>query len=174
MNRLRPVVDQIMFPNYYRRIQFAALGLADQGLASYGSCAIWLKSDMIENRASVFDSNTLIWLLDKSPRFEEILDVSPGYRATWGDRARLAVAKLAPLIRHGLSIDEFDDVLLHRGANTKEDDFIEVHIWGKLTSWTIQSVHLGEGKDDTEHLYLNSIRDILHHQHIPVMGGGSA
>jgi hypothetical protein len=167
LNRMRPIVDQSIFPNYYRDIQFAGLSLSQHGLTNYGSCSISLKSEMIEHRATVFDNNILTWMIGRNPNLTEFLDIPPGHRATWTDRARLAVAKLATLLHCDFSEDAFGELLLRCGTDSTDDDFIEVHLWGKITTLTIESISLGIGTTRLERTYLSAIRDILTKLEIP-------
>ena len=67
----------------------------------------------------------------------------PGRRATWDQRSRLCVAKLAEAIHAGTTPSDFPDLLLHQGATSEDDRFVEVHIWGSLTARTCERVILG-------------------------------
>ena len=55
----RPAADQILFPYYAKHIKFAALSLDGRGLTHYGSYAIVLNEEMIAERATVFEENSL-------------------------------------------------------------------------------------------------------------------
>lgn len=60
-----------------------------------------------------------------------------GHRATWSERARLCVAKLADRIKPTIRREQFSQLLLHPGRSPKQDGFVEVHIWGPMTIRTI-------------------------------------
>jgi len=63
-----------------------------------------------------------------------------GYRATWGDRAKLCVAKLSLRIDSTTNSDKYSKLLLLKGATSKDDEFVEVHIWGPMTVLTMERV----------------------------------
>lgn len=130
-DRARKSVDATFFPYYEDQIHFAALSLSGQGPASYGECSLVLHNTAIAHRASVFEENTLVFCR------KHVIAVgqSPpcGYRATWLDRADLAIAKLHAEIQPGTVTDNFDDILLKQKGGTDQDEFLEVHVYGTLT-----------------------------------------
>jgi len=140
-NTLRPRADATLFPGYFQHIRSAALSLDGTGVASYGGCTIVFREEMIAHRATVFDENSIL-AVERRLASGDVSSVVPrhitrdlprGYRATWPDRAKLAVAKLGPRITPGMSPQEFPEVLLRQASDSADEQFIEVHIWGSMT-----------------------------------------
>jgi len=138
---LRPVADESLFPYYRDKIRFAALTLDCQGLPGYGQCFLVLRTDMIAHRASVYEENSVRFF---SKRFRPGLDDEPrlprGYRATWGERGKLSVAKLAEKIDASTPPGAYSGILLRPGSASEDDDFVEVHVWGPMTIRTLERV----------------------------------
>ena len=93
----RETVDSLLFNYYKEHIRFAALSLNGRGLDNYGECHFVLKDRMIAHRATVFEENSIVFM----DRHEVVVTKGPprGYRATWPERGRLAVAKLARRVK---------------------------------------------------------------------------
>lgn len=127
-DRWRRMADATLFPLYEERIRFAALALDGVGVQSYGECSLVLRDELIAHRASVFEENSAVFLRDRG------YQLPPGYRASWEDRSRLAVAKLAPAVHAGTLPADFPGLLVRQGPTAEEDCFIEVHIWGPVTA----------------------------------------
>jgi hypothetical protein len=92
MDLERRVSDAIMFPYYEQEIRFASLSLDGLGVTAYGDCSMVLKDVAIADRATVFEENSVQFCKEYKLGVADLLP--PGYRATWSDRAMLAVAKL--------------------------------------------------------------------------------
>lgn len=137
---IREAVDSRLFNYYKEQVRFAALTLDGRGLTSYGDCSIVLKETMIATRASVFEENTVVFMQRHDVRLTG--DIPTGFRAPWRHRGRLAVAKLAVDLRAGMTDVDFAALLLRNGANSGDDDYIEVHIYGPLTIRAVEAVHL--------------------------------
>lgn len=131
---LRRNADDVLFPGYKREIQFAALSLDGVGLSNYGECSFVLRDDMIAHRASVFEGNSAVLMRRKK------YELPPGFRVSWGERAKLCVAKLAETIDPGTPDAQFVGILLQAGPSSEDDSFIEVHIWGPMSIWTVERV----------------------------------
>jgi len=129
---LRARADDTLFPGYKEEIRFAALSLDGVGPESYGECSFVLRDDMIAHRASVFEGNSALIMKRK-------LNVPPGFRAPWEERAKLCVAKLAGAINSRTKEAQFPGILLKGGSSEKED-FVEVHIWGPMTMRTVERI----------------------------------
>jgi hypothetical protein len=125
-DKVRPVIDEKLFPYYKDHIRFAALSLDGRGLGHYGDCFMVLKEDIIAHRATVFEENSIVFVHRR--QLPETADMPPGYRAIWENRGRLAVAKLAHAIDANTTETDFPALLLRNGATSDDDDFIEVHI----------------------------------------------
>lgn len=144
---LRALTDDALFPGLRNHIRFGALTLGDHGPSNYGDCLLFLKDEFIRHRASVFEENSVLWMQRQRILMSEADNLPKGYRATWRNRAKLAVAKLGHRVDAGKT--SFANLLLHSGATTADDDFIEVHIWGPLTVRSLDSVKYITGEGDT-------------------------
>jgi len=131
---LRQIADTVMFPNYKKDIRFGALSLDGIGVVDYGTCSITLRNELISHRASVFEENTALFVEREGTK------IPKGYRATWNDRPKLGVAKLAAKIDSTTDPDKYSGILLSQGTASKEPEFIEVHIWGPMTVLTMEQV----------------------------------
>lgn len=133
---LRRLADEALFPGYKEKIRFAALSLDGAGLPGYGECSLVLREEMVAHRASVLEGNSALLMKDWA------YNVSAGARATWKERARLCVAKLAARLRPETTEADFASLLLRPGASPEADEFVEAHIWGPMSSWTFARVVL--------------------------------
>jgi hypothetical protein len=141
LNAQRQTAERLLFPGYDREIIFAALSLDGRGPENYGQVTLVLREEMIVRRASVFEENCLIWMRQRGPAdFVEWHNLPPGYRATWADRHKVAVAKLGGKLHAGTTRDEFATLLLRSGESTLLDTFVEVHIYGGLTIEAVESM----------------------------------
>ena len=131
---LRRLADEALFPGYKEKIRFAALSLDGVGLPGYGECSLVLREEMIAHRASILEGNSA--LLMKKWDYT----VPAGSRAVWEERARLCVAKLGNRLRPETTKADFASLLLRPGSRPENDEFVEVHIWGPMSSWTFARV----------------------------------
>jgi hypothetical protein len=97
---------------------------------------------MIAHRATVFETNSVLWAQEHVQSRGKDVEVPPGFRAGWPARAQLAVAKLAAEIEATTSPNDFPGLLLKQAASSTDEDFIEVHIWGPMTRRTFERVVL--------------------------------
>ncbi|MCA1642908.1 MAG: hypothetical protein LC785_13385, partial [Acidobacteria bacterium] len=104
-------------------------------------CFLVLRTEMIAHRASVFEENSVLFFSKYfKPDINEAIRLPRGYRATWEERATLCVAKLADRIDDATKPGAYSGILLRRGANPEDDDFVEVHVWGSMTIRTLERV----------------------------------
>lgn len=159
-DRHRRAIEAMLFGVYSDQIRYAALSLDETGLESYGAYAIKLREVSIAERASLLEDNSY----DFIPKHEIDPgdDVPPGYLATWRERHRLAVAKLANRFSSGTSEAERSKILLSSKGDRHTDDYIEVHIYGGFDNKAIESVR---GKSSVMSAYdqatLSVVRDYL-------------
>jgi hypothetical protein len=66
--------------------------------------------------------------------------IPPGYRATWGNRCKLGVAKLADHLKAATAHQHFAALLLRDAGDRAKDEFIEVHIYGMLNEASIAAI----------------------------------
>lgn len=133
---VRAQVDAALFPNYHEHIMFASLSLNDVGDTNYGSFFLTLKDNMVSMRASVFEGNSLEFA--EKEGFKLTAPIPPGYRAPWGLRNDLAVAKLHHQI--GPATTEADHPGILFDASSGDPEFVEVHIYGKLGIGSVAKV----------------------------------
>lgn len=134
----RIVAEPIIHSHYHKEIQYAVLSLDNLGASDpgYGACHIKFHESSYEDRATVFEENTI-----KFVEKHNILATDPvpvGYRATWSERHKLAVSKLEGILRSNRDDLDFTE-LLRRGTG-KEADFIEVHIFGAIDPSAIETI----------------------------------
>jgi hypothetical protein len=142
---LRDVADAALFGPYRENIRFAALSLDGQALANYGEMSWVLREDMIEHRASVFEENSVLFMKHHKIRMDRAHKMPRGRRATWSERSKLCVAKLAAKIDATTATSDLPGILLRQGKTTADDDFVEVHIGGSMTVHTLERVILMKG-----------------------------
>lgn len=139
-DKLRALTDQTLFDDYMKEIRFAALTLDGHGLTNYGECSWVLRNDMIAHRASVFEENSIMFMERHDITVARAHLLPPGYRASWGERSKLCVAKLARRFQTDTSTESFDRLLIRQGTTAEEDEFIEVHVGGPMTVRTLERV----------------------------------
>ena len=137
-DRDRTTADALMFGSYSKDIEFAALSLKDTGLSSYGPYSLKLRNVAVEKRSSLLEENSFSFIRHHNLGFQ--VPIPPGYRSTWGERAKLAVAKLADFITCGMNETDFQSLVLLDTGNRETDSFIEVHIFGTFDREAIDAV----------------------------------
>lgn len=154
-DRLRRIADEALFPGYKEKIRFAALSLDRRGLVSYGDCTLLLREPMISHRASVYLENSTLFLR------RHHYDPPLGFRATWEERAKLCVAKVAERLEPSTAETDFPTLLLRQGATSAEDEFVEVHIWGPLSVHCIDAVLVAKRPSSLSPALFLALREIL-------------
>jgi hypothetical protein len=149
---LRGIADEALFLGYREHIRFAALSMDGQGLSSYGECSFVLRDRMIGHRASIYEENSAVSM--KKHGYKP----PAGHRATWPERARLCVAKLAGMIHSRTSRSLFAQLLLKTGKTSRKDRFVEVHVWGPMTVRSIERILV---KKQRRQASVKSLRDRL-------------
>lgn len=139
-NRARELGDTVLFPYYKEQIRFATLSLDGIGLSTFGFCSIELREEMIAHRASVFDENSVLFMERHGVTVARNPGLPKGYRAIWGERDKLCVAKLAPHIDSTTPPNEYSGLLLTQGSSPETHEFVEVHIFGPMTVLTMAKI----------------------------------
>lgn len=137
-DKARSSVDSTLFPNYFNQMCFAALSINGKGLTRYGAYSIILKDEMIKERSSVFEENSMTFF-----KKHKVIVGDPvpfGFRASWEKRAELGKAKFYPKLSKSTISSDFSSLLLKSGINEEEDEFIEVHIYGPIHRFAIKKV----------------------------------
>lgn len=158
----RSSVEAKLFSRYARKIRYVALSLDGIGLSYYGKVTVKLKSTYISHRASLIEDDSMVFM-DKHKVFISG-KIPEGYIVEWGDREKLAVAKLADKISEKTRKEDFPKILLEDRGGNFNDRFIEVHIYGTINNFGFDSVKLralGSGELAVE------LRDILAKKNIP-------
>lgn len=134
----RRTVGAILFGSYAHEIQYAALSLDGAGPPSYGPYAMKLRDVAIRARATTLENNSYDFVRkhDLKPGHKP----PPGYLASWDNRNKLAVAKLAEQLTPKTVETDFPQLLLSSAGNRDTDEFIEVHIYGTFDLNAIESV----------------------------------
>ena len=159
----RSAVDGILFGTYDKDICTAALSINGEGLISYGSFAARFKEATIGHRASLLEENSFDFVKHHNCRPGEPLP--QGYRATWNERGKLAVAKLGATISPTTNPAEFPRILLWTEGNRETDRFIEVHIYGSFDRFAVHSVcGTSKGLSRQDQAWLSAIQDVLINQ----------
>jgi len=129
----RIISDACLFGEYSNQIRYGALCSRPTGLYSYGEFCIILNGNELQEYTSVFEENPYIFFKKYSSIIMEESPVPHGYRATWENRSKLAVAKLGQQITETTQSDDFPNILTRCTDDKMQDDFIEVHICKRIT-----------------------------------------
>ena len=162
------MADSALFTGYREHIRFGALSLDGLGVVYWGACSMVLKDNMIAHRTSVFEANSALFMDTHGIGMANADELPSGYRATWGDRARLCVAKLAAEIKDDIESDEFARELLVQGRTTADDDFIEVHVWGPINIRTVDRVVIQRRKRAPSKVSIRALRVKLKKLGVPL------
>lgn len=150
-------VEGTIFGSYGRNIRYAALSLDGSDLKSYGDFTIILADKAVRLRATLLEENSYNFV--KRHKILAGDKIPKGYRAVWKDRFKLAVAKLAEKALFTKK-ENYATVVLESTGDRKEDDFIEVHIYGKISKESLQAVR-GNSKDVDEKDKIEKIKEYL-------------
>lgn len=139
--KLRPQaeIELMGSTDHIRRLHYAALSLDGKGLTSYGNCIVQLDEGMVAHRTSCFEGNSAV-IYSKIHHFNDVL------RSCWSERHLICVAK------HGVDLDNsstpssFPNIILRNGTSGLDDVFVELHVFGDMTSRTFKSVEVDRSK----------------------------
>lgn len=149
LDQKRLGVEGFLFGEVGKHITYAALSSNGLGLSSYGSMSVTLVEAAISHRASLMETNSYLFFEANS---SAILASTPplGYRATWLDRIKLGVSKLAGQLRKGMSDLDLDELILSSDGDRSLDNFIEIHIFGTFDNKAIAKVASGATRKSRE------------------------
>ena len=138
----RPACDEILFDGYKEEIRFAALSLDGRGVKRFGRCFVRLKESVVSRRASVFYENSVIAIENET--FKEAAMAIRGCRASWQHRDDLVLTKLSAKLGKASKVTSgaFRKMLLVDGRTADKDQFVEVHVYGKLFADTFAEISL--------------------------------
>jgi hypothetical protein len=126
------MVGERLFPMYSQHIIFAALSPNGRGTTTYGGevWMTWGTPFLVERWMSLIEENSYTFF-EQHELGRLGAEVPWGYRAVWEDRAKLAVAKLGPLLTSATVPNDLNGLLLQASPTRAEDRFIEVHIYAE-------------------------------------------
>lgn len=152
------------FGAYGEQIRYAALSLDQRGLHSYGACSLVLNQAICTNKASVLEENSYDFV-ERQPRG---VPLAQGFRATWGQRQMLALAKLGKKLNASTSAANYAGLLLHCTGDRASDQFLEVHLYGPFSTQAVIAATLPKkGHDKAEKYALEILSDILTAKGLP-------
>ncbi|MEZ4966623.1 MAG: hypothetical protein R2791_15380 [Saprospiraceae bacterium] len=172
-NDLRRCVVETSFYGFTgKNLVYAALSVDNNGVRSYGDVSVALITAQISQRTTVFEKNTY-------PLYDELTGsgwragtiMPSGYSGVWEDKAVVA------LIKHGLQIAtaknklNIAQVILHSDGKRHHDEFIELHIYNRVTSHTFAKVTFHKRPRslfDNEQLQV--FLDVLENQDVELTG----
>ena len=158
---LRAVADTALFGDENKKeIRFAALTLDDLGLQNYGECSLVLRDNMIAHRASVFEENSILFMIHHQIEIGRSDNLPKGYRSTWDGRSKVCVAKLSSQITPTTQPDDFPKLLLQQGETSVDDKFVEVHIFGPMTIRTFAHVVITRRRQRPSQARINALREM--------------
>ena len=131
-------IDGTILGGYAEEIRYAALSVDGSGLKSYGEYTMKLKEVAIAERSTLLEDNSYHFV--EKHKIIAGAKTPLGYRAIWGDRKKLTVAKLYKKITPQTSENEFARILLFSEGNRATDEFVEVHIYGAFDKNAVESV----------------------------------
>jgi hypothetical protein len=155
-DKVRTQFEAALHPNFHQEIRYAALTLDDQWLKSFGEYAMILRSEMIENRATLFEENP--WLFATRQRILLGQSLPLGYRSTWKDRGKLAQAKCHSKLSAKTERVEYPNILMQDGEARFEEDYVEVHIYGPFNRYSIEKVIGPEPKSREDKLLWRKLK----------------
>ncbi len=137
----RCVVETAFYGFTGRNLVYAALSLNENGLRSYGDVSVVLKTAMIERRTTVFEKNSY-------PLFDELTDAGwkagttmpTGHCGTWNERSIVSVVKHGREIAGKKNAPDFAGLILRSDKKKSNDEFIELHIFNKVTNVVFEKV----------------------------------
>lgn len=163
------MAEHAIFPGYKDNIRFGALSLDGVGVKNYGECSLEMKPGMVTHRTTLFEDNNVVFTVyEKKATMAQAGNLEPGHRAVWGDRHKLCVAKLAPRLHSGSVAADFPRVLLEQGKTTRDDRFVELHVWGSLTIRSLQRVRIQRQRHRPLKAAIQDVRRLLKRYNVDV------
>lgn len=139
----REKIDVRLFGNDAKNVRYGALCADSPGLRCYGECCMVIDGATLQNCASLFEENTFTFFEARPGVLDEVpCDIPLGYRATWENRGKLAVAKLGHHFATETPTDDFNEILIRSTTEKMTDDFIEVHICQPINKDNIVEMRL--------------------------------
>ena len=139
-DRRRRTVDSLLYGHYAETIVFGSLSTDGRGLSSYGAVHTRLRESTVAYRSTVLEENSFSFV-----RRHEVGPDKPfpaGRLSRWEERHKLAVSKLAPKIKAGMSESECSELILHPAESRDLDEFLEVHVYGNFNFQAVSGLRV--------------------------------
>lgn len=163
-DNLRESVESILFPHYHKEIHYAFVALDNNILNYYGDYGLILKENMISERSTVFEENCINFF--EKHKVAGIIPIPNGYRAIWGNRDMIAIAKLHSKFDSITTEKDFAKILFNPTKNKSDVDFIEVHIYGSIHRRSVECVLAKMPKKRADKILLKSLKRDLEKEDI--------
>jgi hypothetical protein len=138
--------ESIVNPQYYENIHYAALSLTNKGLRYYGGVHMSLNLNQVKHRTTLFEENSYNFVVKHKLTGADLPPI--GYRATWDDRAILAIVKCSYKLDINSKEEDFSSIIINDDPDNPE--FIEAHIYGSLSANTVDNMVLKSITSDDE------------------------
>ena len=141
-DHMRRRSESELFGAHLGRVNFLAMCPDKRGVIKYGGAAVSYRKSVIEHRTTAYHENNVIW--------HEVLGhpLQAGYRALWGDRSKLGVAKHAEDLATCEEEQDLCNILVEQGSSDDDERFIELHCWGSLNVRSMEEITLDESSDE--------------------------
>ena len=143
----RPASEASLFTGYEDRIHYAMLSFEDVGPHHYGDVSLVFKEEAISHRATVFQENSGMFPVKNEISVSDLTHLPKGKHATWEDRGKLCAAKLAAEVEAKMTLDQYQDLIVRLGTHGKDDEFLEVNIYGSINRQAIKKVIFHPGRE---------------------------
>jgi hypothetical protein len=155
----RSAAESTVHPNYYDKINYAALSLDGLGVPWWGAFSMSINDLHIESRTTVFEENPFVFC--ERHRVIAGKPAPPGYRATWDRRDELAMAKLSDKLKRTTEPKDYAPILLNVATSRANADFVECHIYGPLHPNSIERVIGQKPKARPDQIIWKSVSNAL-------------
>jgi len=116
---------------------------------------------MIEHRTSVFEENSVVFMINTDIKIDDSDDFPKGHRASWSNRGKLAALKLVNRMQESMPKETYAEILVVNASKGENDEFIEVHIWGPISIRTIENITVKKPIKRTQKLFVNDLKNKL-------------
>ncbi|HEX8448988.1 MAG TPA: zinc ribbon domain-containing protein [Allosphingosinicella sp.] len=137
-NRQRISAENTISPTFADQLVIGALTVDGRGMDYYGGYSVLVREEAIRTRATVFWENPFEF--NKRMKIVSGQDPPEGYRAVWGERHRLASAKLSERLTKGADDGDLAKLMMGPDRSARDCDFIEVHVWQDIHADAIRAV----------------------------------
>jgi len=138
--KLRPQAEIELLGSeaHLNQLHYACLSIDGNGLVRYGECSVELAGSMIAHRASCFGGNTAIV-------FFENHSFSASLRCAWNSRGVICASVFGGEIEESTAKTDYPGIIVVNAPQPQDDRFIEVHVFGPITTRTFKAVRIKNG-----------------------------